>query len=125
MNALAIKILHCGLGPNEHNKIMCCKSSKQIWDLLEVTHEGTNEVKRLKIDLLMSKYERFGIKPRENIQDIFTRFTNTNELVSKEIFLLIKRLGKYYEASLKMNVGELKSQSSKNQRTSPNSILRS
>ena len=45
LNALAIKILHCGLGPHEHNRIMGCKSGKQIWDLLQVTHEGTNEVK--------------------------------------------------------------------------------
>ena len=56
INALVIKLLHCGLGPNEHNRIMGCKSTKQIWDLLAVTHEGTSEVKRSKIDLLMSKY---------------------------------------------------------------------
>ena len=59
LNALAIKYLHCGLEPHEHNRIMGCKSAKQIWDLLEVTHEGTNEVKHSKIDLLMSRYERF------------------------------------------------------------------
>ena len=83
MNALAIKLLHCGLRPNEHNRIMGCKSAKQIWDLLELTHEGTSEVKRSKIDLLMSKYKRFVMEPRESIQEMFTRFTNiTNELVS-------------------------------------------
>jgi len=45
INALAIKLLHCGLGPHEHNRVMGCKTAKQIWDLLEVTHEGTSEVK--------------------------------------------------------------------------------
>ena len=34
INDLAIKYLHCGLGPHEHNRIMGCKSAKQIWDLL-------------------------------------------------------------------------------------------
>ena len=83
MNALAIKLLHCGLGPNEHNRIMGYETAKQIWDLLEVTHEGTSEVICSKIDLLMSKYERFVMESRENIQEMFTRFTNiTNELVS-------------------------------------------
>ena len=83
MNALAIKLFHCGHGPNEHNRIMGCKSDKQILDLLEVSHEGTSEVKRSKIDLLMSKYERFVMEPRESIEEMFTRFTNiTNELVS-------------------------------------------
>ncbi|XP_021713456.1 uncharacterized protein LOC110681610 [Chenopodium quinoa] len=83
INALAVKLLHCGLGPNEHNRVMGCKNAKEIWDLLQVTHEGTNEVKRSKIDLLMSKYERFEMQPKESIQEMLTRFTNiTNELVS-------------------------------------------
>ena len=55
MNALANKILQCGLKPNEHNKITGCKSAKRIWDLLKVTHEGTNEVKRSKTVFMMSK----------------------------------------------------------------------
>ena len=33
MNALAIKLLYCGHGPNKHNRIMGCKTAKQIWDL--------------------------------------------------------------------------------------------
>ncbi|XP_021750214.1 uncharacterized protein LOC110715901 [Chenopodium quinoa] len=80
INALAVKLLHCGLGPNEHNRVMGCKNAKEIWDLLQVTHEGTNEVKHSKIDLLMSKYERFEMQPKESIQEMLTRFTN--ELVS-------------------------------------------
>ncbi|XP_021753741.1 uncharacterized protein LOC110719144 [Chenopodium quinoa] len=83
LNALAIKYLHCGLGPHEHNRIMGCKSAKQIWDLLEVTHEGTNEVKRSKIDLLMSRYERFEMQSEETIEEMFTRFNDIiNELNS-------------------------------------------
>ncbi|XP_021837457.2 uncharacterized protein [Spinacia oleracea] len=83
LNAMAIKILHCGLGPNEHNRVMGCKNAKQIWDLLQVTHEGTNEVKRSKIDLLMHQYELFSMKTYESIQDMITRFTNIiNELNS-------------------------------------------
>src|SRR6187397_901802 len=83
INALAVKLLHCGLGPHEHNRVMGCKNAKEIWDLLQVTHEGTNELKRSKIDLLMSKYERFEMQPKESIQEMLTRFTNIiNELVS-------------------------------------------
>ena len=37
MNALAIKLVHCSLRSNEHNRIMGCKSAK---DLVEVTHKG-------------------------------------------------------------------------------------
>ncbi|XP_021749508.1 uncharacterized protein LOC110715248 [Chenopodium quinoa] len=83
INAMAVKLLHSGLGPHEHNCVMGCKNAKEIWDLLQITHEGTNEVKRSKIDLLMSKYERFKMHPKETIQEMLTRFTNNiNELVS-------------------------------------------
>lgn len=82
-NARAIQMLHCGLGPHEHNRVMGCKSAKQMWDLLQVTHEGTNEVKRSKIDLLMHQYELFSMKHKESIRDMITRFTNiVNELSS-------------------------------------------
>ncbi|XP_021723961.1 uncharacterized protein LOC110691350 [Chenopodium quinoa] len=83
INATAKKLLVWGLGPDEHTRVMGCKTSKEIWDLLEITHEGTHEVKRSKIDILLSKYERFEMGSKETIQEMFTRFKNiTNELVS-------------------------------------------
>jgi len=74
INALAIKLLHCGLGPHEHNRVMGCKTAKQIWDLLEVTHEGTSEVKRSKIDLLMNQYELFQMKSKEYPRYVYTLY---------------------------------------------------
>lgn len=75
--------MHCGLGRHEHNCVMGCNIVKQIWNLLEVTHEGTNEVKRLKIDLLMNQYELFQMNPKETIHEMLTRFINIiNELAS-------------------------------------------
>ncbi|XP_021741922.1 uncharacterized protein LOC110708121 [Chenopodium quinoa] len=83
INATAKKLLVWGLGPDEHTRVMGCKTAKEIWDLLEITHEGTHEVKRSKIDILLSKYERFEMGSKETIQEMFTRFKNiTNELVS-------------------------------------------
>ncbi|XP_070008599.1 uncharacterized protein [Nicotiana sylvestris] len=43
-NAKAKKILICGLGPDEYNRIYVCSSAKQIWDALQTAHEGTNQV---------------------------------------------------------------------------------
>ncbi|XP_021756126.1 coiled-coil domain-containing protein 186-like [Chenopodium quinoa] len=83
INATAKKLLVWGLGPDEHTRVMGCKTTKEIWDLLEITHEGTHEFKRSKIDILLSKYERFEMGSKETIQEMFTRFKNiTNELVS-------------------------------------------
>ncbi|XP_021727221.1 uncharacterized protein LOC110694357 [Chenopodium quinoa] len=81
LNATAKKFLIWGLGSNEHTRVKGCKSAKEIWDLLEVTHEGTSDVKRSKIDILLSQYERFEMGNKESIKDMFTRFKNiTNEL---------------------------------------------
>ena len=44
LNANAIYILQCVMDRNEYNRICQCKSTKEIWRLLEVIHEGTNQV---------------------------------------------------------------------------------
>ena len=52
----AKKLLVCGIGPDEFNHVSACESSKQIWDFLKTTHEGTEQVKESKIDMLKSQY---------------------------------------------------------------------
>ncbi|KAL6323226.1 hypothetical protein AAG906_029233 [Vitis piasezkii] len=45
LNAKAVYTLQCAMDRNEYNRICQCKSAKEIWRLLEITHEGTNQVK--------------------------------------------------------------------------------
>ena len=61
---------------NENNRICQCKSAKEIWKLLEITHEGTNQVKESKINLLVHSYELFFMKENETIVEMITRFTD-------------------------------------------------
>ena len=49
---------------------------KRFWDRLEVTHEGTTQVKESKINMLVHKYELLKMKPNESILGMFTRFTD-------------------------------------------------
>ena len=63
LNAKAINALYCALSVSEFNRISSCTSAKKIWDRLEVTHEGTNQVKETKIKMLVHKYELFKIEP--------------------------------------------------------------
>jgi len=42
-NAKVKKLLYFGLGPDEYTRICECKSAKDIWDALQVAHEGTNQ----------------------------------------------------------------------------------
>ena len=59
VNFKAINTLHCALNPTEFNRISTCKTEKEIWDKLKVTHERTSQVKESKIALLSNQYEMF------------------------------------------------------------------
>jgi len=71
-NTKAKKLLYFGLGPDEYARISECEPAKDIWDALQVAHEGTNQVKQSRIELLMRKYELFDMGDRETIMDMYT-----------------------------------------------------
>ena len=74
-------LLVCGIGPDEYNRVSACESAKEILDCLKTAHEGTEQVKESKIDMLTSRYENFKMKEGETIHDMFTKFSSiTNEL---------------------------------------------
>ena len=59
LNTEVVYTLQCFMNKNEYNRICQCKSTKEIWRLLEITREGTNQVKKSKINLLVHSYELF------------------------------------------------------------------
>ncbi|KAK2423291.1 rust resistance kinase Lr10 [Trifolium repens] len=68
---------------DEFFRISHCKTAKEIWDTLEVTHEGTVEVKRSKLNTLSQEYEMFRMQPGEKILDLQKRFSHlTNHLMA-------------------------------------------
>ena len=83
-----MNVLYCALDSNEFNRVSGCDTAKQIWDKLQVAHEGTNQVKENKISMLVHNYELLKMKPDENISSMFTRFT--------DIINGLKSLGKEY-----------------------------
>ncbi|XP_070056751.1 uncharacterized protein [Nicotiana tomentosiformis] len=72
----ANKILVCGIGPDEYNRILAYQSAKEIWEGLQIAHKGTTQVKQSKIDMLITEYELFRMKDDESIQDMHTHFTS-------------------------------------------------
>jgi hypothetical protein len=48
----AKNIITSALGIDEFFRISNCKFAQEMWQTLEVTHEGTNEVKRARINSL-------------------------------------------------------------------------
>ena len=91
LNPKAMNILYYTLDANKFNRISTCMSAKKIWDRLEVTHEGTNQVKESKINMLEYKYELFKMEHDESITELFTPFT--------DIINGLKSLGKSYSNS--------------------------
>ncbi|GKA21464.1 hypothetical protein Tco_0701453 [Tanacetum coccineum] len=51
-----------------------CQTAKEIWDTLLITHQGNNQVKTNKIDLLVQQYEQFTIPEEESIDNAFAKF---------------------------------------------------
>ncbi|WJZ84635.1 hypothetical protein VitviT2T_004230 [Vitis vinifera] len=94
LNAKVVFTLQCAMDRNEYNRICQCKSAKEIWRLLEITHEGTNQVKESKINLLVHNYELFSMKETETIVEMITRFT--------DIVNGLEALGKTYKESEKV-----------------------
>ena len=67
INSKAIQLLYYVLNQEEHNKISSCENEKKIWEMLEVTHEGTTQVKETNINMLLHDYELFNRKDSECI----------------------------------------------------------
>ena len=77
-------IITSTLGMDEYFRVSNCKNANDMWDTLQVTHEGTIDVKRSRINTLTHEYELFRMNSNETIQDIQKRFTHiTNHLASQ------------------------------------------
>ncbi|GJZ72185.1 hypothetical protein Tco_0636036 [Tanacetum coccineum] len=67
-------VLYNALPKKEYERIIMCKTAKDIWQPLLITHQGNSQVKNNKIDLLVHQYEQFTILEEESINSGFARF---------------------------------------------------
>ena len=83
-----MNIIQCAIHPDEYSRVSMFSSTKEMWDNLKLIYEGTSEVKVIKANILVHKYELFRMKPEEIISKMIAHFTSiTNGL---------KALGKEY-----------------------------
>nr|GEV46639.1 UBN2 domain-containing protein [Tanacetum cinerariifolium] len=73
-NNEAKMVLYNALPKKEYERIFMCKTAKDIWQSLLITHQGNSQVKDNKIDLLDQLYEQFTIFEEESIDSGFARF---------------------------------------------------
>ncbi|GJZ79461.1 retrovirus-related pol polyprotein from transposon TNT 1-94 [Tanacetum coccineum] len=67
-------VIYNALQRKEYERIFMCKTAKEIWDTLLITHQGNSQVKDNKIDLIVQQYEQFTIPEEESIDKAFARF---------------------------------------------------
>ncbi|GKD35217.1 zf-CCHC domain-containing protein [Tanacetum coccineum] len=67
-------VIYNALPRKESERIFMCNTEKEIWKTLLITHQGNNQVKDNKIDLLVQQYEQFVISKDETIDSAFARF---------------------------------------------------
>ncbi|GKF38299.1 hypothetical protein Tco_0118360, partial [Tanacetum coccineum] len=66
--------LYNALTRKEYERVFICKTAKEVWHTLIITHQGNSQVKNCKIDLLTQEYEKFSISNEETIYSGFTIF---------------------------------------------------
>ncbi|GMI79777.1 hypothetical protein HRI_001647000 [Hibiscus trionum] len=75
VNDKALHMLFCAFGPDIYSKVSSIESAKEVWDTLETTYEGTNDVKETKIGILNLSYENFKMEFDETVSKMFDRFS--------------------------------------------------
>ncbi|GJX47155.1 hypothetical protein Tco_0272345 [Tanacetum coccineum] len=73
-NNEAKMVIYNALQRKEYERIFMYNTAKEIWKTLLITHQGNNQVKDNKIDLLVQQYEQFIISKDESIDSAFARF---------------------------------------------------
>nr|GEU82803.1 putative retrotransposon protein [Tanacetum cinerariifolium] len=73
-NNEAKMVLYNALPKKEYKRIFICKTAKDIWQSLLITHQGNIQVKDNKIDLLVQQCEQFTILEEESIDNDFARY---------------------------------------------------
>ncbi|RVX16170.1 hypothetical protein CK203_014391 [Vitis vinifera] len=72
-NARSIYSIFNAIGTNEFHRIATCTLAKEAWDILQVTHEGTNVVKVSKLQMLTSKFETIRMEDHENFGEFHAK----------------------------------------------------
>jgi len=80
---IAKNIITFALSFDEFFKESQCASAKEMWDILEISREGTNDVKRERKHAFIQEYEMFRMQKGETISKVQKRFSHiVNHLMS-------------------------------------------
>ena len=108
-NARAMYSIFNAISTDEFRGIATCTSTKEAWDILQVTHEGTNIVKVSKLQMLTSRFKTIKMEDLENfgefhekLMDILNSSFNIGEPIpnSKVVRKILRSLPKIFRAKV-------------------------
>ena len=59
------------------NRVIACKTAKEIREAPEIQCQGTKEIKKNMRAILIQEYEYFEAKYDESLTDLYDRYLNT------------------------------------------------
>lgn len=62
--------------PSEFKQISICKSARDTWEILKITHKGTQTIKDPKLQTLTSKFKECIMKESETVDQFYARLRN-------------------------------------------------
>ncbi|XP_022841852.1 uncharacterized protein LOC111365529 [Olea europaea var. sylvestris] len=83
-NSKGIHALFMALSPEEFRRVSMCEIAKEVWDILETTHEGTKIVKNSKLQMLASRFEEVRMKDDETFDEFYAKL---NDIVNSSFNL--------------------------------------
>ncbi|RVW35263.1 Copia protein [Vitis vinifera] len=72
-NARAMYSIFNAISTDEFRRIATCTLAKEAWDILQVTHEGTNVVKVSKLQMLTSRFKTIRMEDHENFGEFHAK----------------------------------------------------
>ncbi|VFQ77079.1 unnamed protein product [Cuscuta campestris] len=109
-NDKALNAIFGAVDSTQYKLISNCDNAKEAWDILEVTHEGDEEVKTAKYQILMTQYENLRMDDKEKIiefhgrvRDIANQAARLNESIpeNKLVLKVLRSLPKEYDMDVK------------------------
>ena len=77
-NSKALNTIFCDVSPYEFHRISHITITKEAWQILETTYEGTKKVKDTKLQMLTTRFEKLRMSEDESFDSFYSRL---NEVV--------------------------------------------
>ena len=76
LNSKAILMIQSALSQTEFFRISHLDTAKEMWEALQIAHEGTSGVKDRRVEMHVEEFHKFEMIESEKIRDLEIRFTH-------------------------------------------------